>query len=561
MARTNRSLRFDFTRSLTMTVALATSVIGADALLISSAWAQQGAPPAGGEQTPPRQGRGQQERGADRQDQGRGGRGGNMFGRGFGRMGGMGGAGLQNQFRAALEPDFVRRDMPLFKEQLGLEETQLAILEQLYRDYEDAFNPAREEMQQQMQDIGRQMMAPMMNSGMQQRMGEAMQKAREQMEQLAEEKGAELTQEERQQFFRAQMEKMGEEMQKDLKASGAFDEMRASLKTMVSDFNKWRETKSRLRKSMVEGMQAALKDSQRAKWPGFERYLAREKTLPQGTISGEQVNLFIVLDEAGLSKDTFKALTPLMDQYELELDEALRARNDFLAANEGKFLEAAAAGDAEAARRFVQRSMTMREKVRDVNDRYREAIMSQLPEADAGRVRTAALAAAYERFYRPTQVQRAFEAIAEMEDLDASVRDSLNALEGQYASELTSVNDRLVQATRKQEPTQQVEEVVRMVGMLSGDVSFASMMRPGQREEGEVGELMDKRRDMNDTYMERIRKLLTAEQIELLPGGGDGGRRRPRWNVRRRWPHQARGSSGRSPRAHEGVRRQQRWHD
>jgi hypothetical protein len=232
-----------------------------------------------------------------------------------------------------------------------------------------------------------------------------------------------------------------------------------------------------------------------------------------------------VLDEAGLSKETFKALTPLMDQYELELDEALRARNDYLAANEGKFLEAAAAGDADAARRYVQRTMTMREKVRDVNDRYREAIMSQLPAADAARVRTAALAAAYERFYRPTQVQRAFEAIAEMSDLDASVRDSLHALEAQYTSELGAVNDRLVQATRKQEPAQQVDDVVRMVGMLNGDVSFASMMRPGQRDEGEVGDLMDKRRDMNDTYMERIRKLLTPEQIEMLPGGGDGGGR------------------------------------
>ncbi|MBL9141194.1 MAG: periplasmic heavy metal sensor [Phycisphaerae bacterium] len=501
---------------------LATSLVIADGSIATQAFGQQ-TPPAGQQQDGQGGRQARQGRGGQDGQGGGGGRGGNMFGRGFGRMGGMGGAGLQGQFRAAFDADFVRRDLPLFKEQLSLEEGQLAVLEQLYRDYEDAFNPAREEMQQQMQDLGRQMMAPMMNSGMQQRAGEAMQKAREQMEQLAAEKGEELTPEERQQFFRDQMEKVGEEMQKEMKASGAFDEMRAGLKAIVSDFNKWRETKTRLRKSMVDGMQATLTDTQKQKWPSFERFLAREKTLPYGTISGEQVNLFIVLDEAGLSKETFKTLAPIMDQYELELDEALRTRNEFLANNEGKFLESAAAGDSDAAKRFVQRSMTHREKVRDVNDRFREAIMSQLPEADAARVRKAALSASYDRVYRPTQVERAFEAIADME-LEQSVRDSLNALEQQYQTELGSANDRLVQATRKQEPTQQVEEVVRMVGMLSGDVSFTSMMR-GQRDEGEFATLMEKRGEMNDAYMERIKGLLSAEQFESLPrGGGRGGR-------------------------------------
>ncbi len=508
-------------RSIASSVTLVVAFFGAD-LSLSSAVLAQAQQPAG-QQDGQGQDGGQQGRQRGQGGGQGGGRGGNAFGRGFGRMGGMGGAGLQGQFRAAFEADFTRRDIPLFKEQLELEEGQMMVLEQLYRDYEDAFNPAREEMQQQMQDLGRQMMAPMMNSGMQQRAGEAMQKAREQMEQLAAEKGEELSPEERQQFFREQMEKVGEEMQKEMKASGAFDEMRAGLKSMVADFNKWREAKARLRKSMVDGMNATLTEPQKGKWPTFERFLAREKTLPHGTISGEQVNLFIVLDEAGLSKETFKALTPVMDQYELELDEALRTRNDFLAANEGKFLQAAAEGDADSAKRFVERSMTHREKIRDVNDRYREAIMSQLPEADAARVRKAALTASYERIYRPTQVERAFEAIAEMEGIDAAVMSSLDALEQQYRTELGSANDRLVQATRKQEPAQQTEEIVRVVGMLSGDVSFTSMMR-GQRDEGEVAELMDKRGEMNDTYMERIKSMLTAEQFEQLPATGRGGR-------------------------------------
>jgi hypothetical protein len=85
-----------------------------------------------------------------------------------------------------------------------------------------------------------------------------MDEARQQMEQMAQEKGAELTPEERQQFFRTQMDKLGEQVQKDMKASGAFDQMRASLGTMVTDFNKWQETKLRLRKSFVDHSRTAM---------------------------------------------------------------------------------------------------------------------------------------------------------------------------------------------------------------------------------------------------------------------------------------------------------------
>lgn len=523
--------------SLATTALLASTLVLADMHLCSTACAQnskpatapaqpQAAPPA----QPPAQG------GQDGQQDGqRGNRRMNMFGGGRGGMGmgRMGGPGMQNQMRAAFEADFTRRDVPLFKDQLTLDEAQMNVLETLMRDYEDAFNPAREEMQKEMQDLGRQMMAPMMNGDMQQKMGEAMQKAREQMEQLANEKGTELTQEERQRFFRDSMEKMGEEMRKELKSNGTFDQLRAGLKPIVTDFTKWRETKARLRKSFEDSLQASLNDAQKKKWPAFERFLAREKTLPWGSISGEQVNLFLVLDESGLSKETFQKLQTIMDDYELQLDQALKTRNDFMASNESKFLEAVAAGDTDGAKRFATRMMELRQQVRDVNDRYREAIVAELSPEDGARVKQAALAASYERVYRPSRVQRAFEGALKLEGLDPSVIESIKALQTQYFGEVTPLNDRMVAAIRKTEPAQQTDEVVRVVGMLNGDVSFTSMFRP-QRDEGEVGELMEKRSDLNETYMERLANLLTDEQFDQIPlgpenrggpGGGQGGGR------------------------------------
>ena len=494
-------------------VLLVAGLIAAESLVSTSAYAQQGAPPAQG-------GGGQGQGGGGGGGGGRGGQGGGMF-RGMGRM------GIQNQIRDSFEPDFVRRDIPLFKQQLSLEEAQLTVVEQLMRDYEDAFEPAKEEMMTQMQDIGRQMMAPMMAPEMQEKWRGAMDDARQQMEQMAQEKGGELTPEERQQFFRTQMTKLGEEVQKEMKASGAFDQMRSSLGTMVTDFTKWQKTKERLRTGFVDGMQASLTDPQMKKWPAFDRFLVREKTLPRGTISGESVNLFIVLDESGLSKETFAKLQSIMDEYELQLDAALKARNEFLANNEGKYLQSIQTGDADAAKRFATRSLDLREKVREVNDRYREAICAELAPEDAARVRAAALALAFDRVYAQNRVQRAFEAAMKLEGVDPAIMESIQSLGTQYASEVSPLNDRIAQAIRKEEPVTQTEEMVRIVGFMSGDVPMSQMFRRGGSDNGqsESAELFEKRIEANDTYMERLEKLLTPEQFESLPKGRDNNAR------------------------------------
>jgi hypothetical protein len=466
-------------------------------------------------------------RGGQGQGQGQGGGGGGGRGGMGGMFRGMGrGMGVQNQFREAFEPDFVRRDLPLFKQQLTLEDPQMVIVEQLLRDYEDAFDPAREEMMEQMQAIGQQMMAPMMNPEMQERWRSTMQKAREQMEQMAAEKGTELTPEERQAFFREQMSRMGEEVRAEMKTNGAFDQMRASMGEMVADFNKWQATKGRLRDAFVAGMEASLSETQQKKWPSFQRFLAREKTLPRSTISGEGVNLFFVLDEAGLSAETFAQLQGIMDEYELQLDAALKARNDFLASNEIKYLESMQTGDSEAARRFAKRAMDLRQAVREVNDRYRDAICAQLPEADAGRVRAAALSAGFERVYAPSRVQRAMDAALGLEGLDASVQEAIRGLQAQYVNDVSPLNDRIALEMRREEPDRQVEDMVRVVGFMTGDVPMSQMFRGrGNDSDSPSAKLMDKRGELNDDYMKRLESLLTPEQREQLPRGGGGGGR------------------------------------
>jgi hypothetical protein len=82
--------------------------------------------------------------------QGRGGRGG-----GGGGMRGMGG---MREIQELLQPDYSRRDMPLFVEQLQLDDGQKAIVEALIEDYEDGFGGGSEAVQADLMDLGRSMM-------------------------------------------------------------------------------------------------------------------------------------------------------------------------------------------------------------------------------------------------------------------------------------------------------------------------------------------------------------------------------------------------------------------
>ena len=102
-----------------------------------------------------------------------------------------------------------------------------------------------------------------------------------------------------------------------------------------------------------------------------------------------------------------------------------------------------------------------------------------------------------------------------------------------YMRELDSMNDRIVNLVRKEEPESQVEQVDRMAAMLEGN--FMSMWSRGGDDDDPVDEAYDKRRELEESYMDRLEGLLTPEQLEAMPGrsrrgggergGGRGGER------------------------------------
>ena len=461
--------------------------------------------------------------------QGRGGRG--------GRGGWGGGMSGMREIRELLEPDFSRRDMPLFVEQLNLDEGQRAIVEALLDDYEDSFGTGSEMVQGDLTDLGRSMMQSFMGGGamadMRERMGERMRDIRAELEEM-EANGEELTSEERRDFFRERMQETSQEMMQDAMDTGAFDEARGVMTEMLDILEDWVGERTRLHDTFVANVEIQLDDDQMVLWPAFDRFLTREKSLPRGRLSGEDVNLFLMLDESELSDATFDSLDGLLDEYEMALHQAISTRDDYLLNSAPKLFKAMRDGDVKDAERVLKQQVRFREAVRDINDRYREAFleMIEIPE-ERTRLNDAILEEAYERIYRPTWAHRAFESALEIEDLGDDTNNAILALQATFLAEMANRNRTLMIELRKSEGDDQVEQGTRMVTMMSGDFSGGMPWGRGGRssrdgEEDRYRAGMSERGEAEERYVEQLRALLTPEQQEALPerrgrGGGRGG--------------------------------------
>ena len=528
-----RTRRFASTAAATLAILTAAPVTLAQS-------GNQGGPPNGGQNG----GQGSGQDGGRQGGEGQGGRrgggqggpgGGMRTGRGFG-----GGGGGMADIREQLEPDFIRRDVPVFVQQLQLDPTQGLVLETLMGDYEESYEAASTQVQTEIRDLGRQVFSSMVSPAMRERMMTVGQEVQEDLRRLSEERGAPLSEEERRTFFRERMQQIQQQMTAEAQAGGNA-EMKRLMGDMFTRFEDWRVQKDTMRKDFVDGLKATLTDDQLALWPAFERFLTREKTLPRSRISGEGTNLILVLDNLELPPEAFEKVEPLLDSYEVRLDEALRARNDYLFQSTGKLFKALEQGDANDANRIIERQVEYRTAVRDVNDEYRTAFVSalgELPEAKA--LENAILAEAYERVYRPTNTRRAFDAALGMEGVDPGVHESIVALDQSYAVEISGLNRQLYETLRKDEPARTTRDAQRFVGMvtaaMNGDFSamgmggMGGMFGRGDEGPDPVREGFDKRETVEESYMERLKALLTPEQFEALPkpqrggrGGGPGG--------------------------------------
>ena len=344
--------------------------------LLSSAAAQDG---AGGQAGGREGGRGQrmQDGGQGGQRGGRGGMGG--FGGRGGRMGGMGGG--MRDVRELMEPDFMRRDVPLFVSQLELDDTQTLVVETLMGDYESDYATASGRVTEQMAEMGRQMFSNMVTPEMRTRFEDEARSIREEIREMQDAAGGELDPEQIRNMWRERMGKLQQEIAAEQGDNGMAAQMQATMGEMFARLQEWQAKKAAMRVAFVDGLKIQLTDEQNDLWPAFERFLIREKSLPKARLSGEGLNLFLIVDEAELPEESLAKLDPILDEYEVVLDQAIRRRDEVVATTSAQMYRAIQEGDTPGAMRTMERQMQARTALRDVNELYRARLVAELGDS------------------------------------------------------------------------------------------------------------------------------------------------------------------------------------
>jgi hypothetical protein len=439
-------------------------------------------------------------------------------GRGGGRGGGFRG-GFGGGFRGIwTQPEYSRRDMPLFVSNLELDASQKVIVETLLLDYLSAFEASSNAMNQSLEDL-----RPEPTEQEEQEREQARQQRRELFGEMREVRQTiERLQNESAQGVSPELIARLEERMNDLREqademrSRSFDreereaqmEARAALETWL------RQERDKLGRAFVQDVQMILTEEQLARWPDFEKLMRRMKTVRLGELSGERIDLFLVLKDADVSAEEVPDLGDVLALYADELDRALVARNEVLQTSTNEIRQAMMAGDADKAESVASRASRVRIQVRTVNDRYADTIVALLGETEAAeRFRRTYRTRAFARIYRPTPMQRTFQVAREMDGLDEEILAQVILLEEAYHLDLDRTNERIVSITRREEPRRRVERFSRMMSRFRGDRGEGQRERPRDP----IAEVFEERDELDDRYRQQLEAILSPEQMAALP--------------------------------------------
>ncbi|MFO0872613.1 MAG: hypothetical protein U0575_01395 [Phycisphaerales bacterium] len=362
--------------------------------------------------------------------------------------------GAQSGFAEAFKPDFLNRDMAVFNEFLALEEWQRPIIETLLEDYNVSFGAGVESVKEQMNNI------------------------------------------------RGDVEKGGPAM----------------VAKIMQPVDAWMQEKAKLRDEFLENVKSQLSDAQRERWPKFDRALRRDKTLEQGELAGESVNLVAIVTSLGLDSETSRAVEPVVAEYEIALDNALKSREAVMKAQQESVKQAMIDMDFDAGINATEKIMAARVIVRQTQDAGAEAIAKALPESKATEFLARWHDKAYPKVFRAQPLERTFEAALALPDLTDAQRTGVVKLMDEYRASIVTINDEMLATIRAEEP----KDAKRRVETIRARGKSAAPALPAR--DDPVQKLMTKRDEISEKARQDLEGLLSPEQYAQLPNATRGVR-------------------------------------
>lgn len=280
---------------------------------------------------------------------------------------------------------------------------------------------------------------------------------------------------------------------------------------------KQREKQSQLETQLLGDMKALLKPEQAEKWAGVEASIRRDQRLRRGLMSGERLNVRDIVHDMKLEGDAASAAEGILQQYDVEIDRQLVARDQLMDQPMPEFRGFQDPDAMEAMQKRITERREASVKVRDVNKRFAAQVEGVLPDGQREAFKARVQEGTYPEVFRRTSGGEAIAKAMAMPDLSPEQMEQVVKIEEEYKAKLGSWQPKAVKAWDEME-TQMTPD--RMMGGGARDA-----MRP-------LGDLRGERRELDRTTLDALKKVLTEDQAKELPelereeGGGGGGRRR-----------------------------------
>lgn len=275
------------------------------------------------------------------------------------------------------------------------------------------------------------------------------------------------------------------------------------------DFTVWDDLRPKMeafqakRKEMESALLSDVKvlmtDEQAARWPELERLRRRETTLRRGFLSGETVDIVRLVQDSRLPAEAMEEVKPLLSQYELELDRVLIERNEQYEAGMSRGIDLFRQGDMAAVNELFNKARESGVKVRDVNRRFARLVEGIIPEEQRGTFAREFKERSFPRVYRDSFALRSLDAAAEFGDATPEQKAAISELRDGYSREAEAANEKWSKAIEESEMT------ITPMEMMGGGGG------PGLRE-GRTA-----RRDIDQKTVEKLKALLTEDQVKRLP--------------------------------------------
>lgn len=260
-----------------------------------------------------------------------------------------------------------------------------------------------------------------------------------------------------------------------------------------------------LEKGFFDDLKSILTTEQLAKFERVERARRREVGFRFAFASGAGVDLLAVSEGLALKREG--PVGEALDRYEIEADRALQGKEATL----NKVFERAMTsedvdGDPKLIQELISDIFGQAFRVRDMNKRFAREISALLTDEDRPKFDREVRTRSFPKVYGASGVEKLVQHARKEAGLPPEKLEELEGYWNAYAREVEGANERLASALEAR------EEGVRDNFMKIMEESFG-----GTPKEGPLADAFKARRTLDESYLEKVRGLLTDAQREKAP--------------------------------------------